>query len=100
MPPKDAICFHCKQAAEKYLKAILQETNAPIDRADSRPRSDSLWLLPHFPALRSLRRGVAFLTDFAVETRYQGKNASKRQMRAVLRWAERVRTECRKALDM
>jgi HEPN domain-containing protein len=24
-PPRDIVCFHCQQAAEKYLKAILQE---------------------------------------------------------------------------
>jgi HEPN domain-containing protein len=24
-PPRDIVCFHCQQAAEKYLKALLQE---------------------------------------------------------------------------
>ena len=23
-PHRDAVCFHCQQAAEKYLKALLQ----------------------------------------------------------------------------
>src|SRR5580704_3895093 len=24
-PPRDVVCFHCQQASEKYLKALLQE---------------------------------------------------------------------------
>jgi HEPN domain-containing protein len=57
-------------------------------------------LLPLHPALRSLRRGMAFLTDFAVEPRYPGKNAKKRQATAALRWVEKVRTLARALLGI
>jgi HEPN domain-containing protein len=57
-------------------------------------------VLPHHPALRSLRRGLIFLTGFAVDTRYPGKNASKRQAEAALRWATRVRTAVRGLLGI
>jgi hypothetical protein len=57
-------------------------------------------LLPHHPTLRSLRRGLLFLTVFAVDTRYPGKNASKRQAVAALRWADRVRTPARVLLGI
>jgi hypothetical protein len=41
-----------------------------------------------------------FLTQFAVEFRYPGKNATKRQALAALRWAERIRQECRTILGI
>ena len=31
-PLYDGVCFHCQQAAEKYLKALLQEAGLPIPR--------------------------------------------------------------------
>lgn len=57
-------------------------------------------LLTQFPSLRRFRRGLAFLTDYAVEARYPGKNASTRQMHAALRWIGRVRQECRTLLGI
>jgi hypothetical protein len=46
--------------------------------------------------LRSLRRGVDFLTRFAVHTRYPGDKASKRQAAAALR----ARDACRAILGL
>ena len=57
-------------------------------------------LLPHHVTLRSLRRGLVFLSDFAVETRYPGKNASKRHAVAALRWVDRVRSPARALLGI
>jgi HEPN domain-containing protein len=57
-------------------------------------------LLPHHPGLRELRRGLAFLTDFAVATRYPGDHATKRQALAAQRWAAAVRLACRRILGL
>ena len=85
----DAVCFHCQQSAEKYLKAILEELGLTVPRTHD---LDHLLtqLLPHYGSLRRLRRGLVFLTDFAVDTRYPGGKATKRQAEAALRWAEQV----------
>ena len=93
------MCCHCQQCAEKYLKALLEELGLAIPRTHN---SDDIlnMLLPHYGGLSSLRRGLIFLTDFAVETRYPGENASKRQAVAAPRWAERVRAACRLLLGM
>lgn len=56
-------------------------------------------LEPHHPTLRSLRRGLLFLTNFAVDFRYPGSDASKRQAVAAL-WAQRVRTQGRLLLGI
>lgn len=88
----EAVCFHCQQSAEKYLKAVLQELGLVVPKTHDLKQLLRA-LLPSYPQLRSLRRGLAFLTRFAVETRYPGKTARKRQAIAGVRWAERVRNE-------
>jgi HEPN domain-containing protein len=95
----DGICFHCQQAAEKYLKALMQELGLAIPRTHA--LEDLLHLLmPHHSSLIAFRRGLTFLTTFAVETRYPGKTARKRQAEAALRWADKVRAAARSLLGL
>jgi HEPN domain-containing protein len=94
----DAICFHCQQSAEKYLKALLKEASAKIPRTHDLGALLSL-LAPHYH-LPGFQRGLEFLTRFAVETRYPGESASKRQAASALRWAGKVRDACRPLLDL
>ena len=76
VPPKhDVVCFDCQQSAEKYLKALLEELGLAVPRIHSLDDVLSL-LVGHHSGLRSLRRGLIFLTDFAVEVRYPGDSAS------------------------
>src|SRR5437660_1182218 len=88
----DNICFHCQQAAEKYLKALLQESGQPVPRTHDLLMLLSLLLPVHPAALRPLRRGLDFLTQFAVDHRYPGRDATKRQAEAAVRWADRIRS--------
>jgi HEPN domain-containing protein len=95
----DGVCFHCQQCAEKYLKGLMEELGLHV------PKTHSLGSLltdlsPHHPTLRSLRRGLLFLSVFAVETRYPGRNASNRQTETALRWADRVQTPARALLGI
>jgi HEPN domain-containing protein len=98
-PFHDEQCFHCQQSAEKYLKALMVELGLAVPRTHNLvallPR-----LVPQYSSLRSLRRGLDFLTRFAVETRYPGDNASKRQAASALRWAGKVRHACRPLLGL
>jgi HEPN domain-containing protein len=93
-PLHDQVSFHCQQAAEKYLKGLLEELATPVAKAHDPERLLNV-LLPHHPPLRSLRRGLRFLTNFAVEPRYPGEWTTKRQATSALRWAGRVRDTCR-----
>jgi len=96
-PPRNAVCFHCQQAVEKYLKALLQELGAVIPRTHD--VEDLLDLLvPYDATLSSLRRRIPSLTKFAVEYRYPGVRATTRQMRAALRALEIARSELRARL--
>lgn len=98
-PVHDATCFHCQQCAEKYLKSLLEELALRVPRTHNLEDLLSL-LLPHHPKLKALRRGLIFLTDFAVETRYPGDNANKRQAAAAVRWATKVREVVRPLLGL
>jgi HEPN domain-containing protein len=98
LPLHEVVCFHCQQAAEKYLKALLQEVGAPVPRTHLLVAL--LKLVSRHYRLPGLRRGLDFLTRFAVETRYPGKSASKRQATAALRWAGKVRAACRALLKI
>jgi HEPN domain-containing protein len=95
----DLMCFHCQQAAEKYLKALLQEQGVPVPRTHDLGDLLDL-LLPYDAALRPLRRGLVFLTQFAVDYRYPGENATKRQADSAIRWAERTRLAVRTRLGL
>src|SRR5262245_39280970 len=89
-PFHDQLCFHCQQSAEKYLKALLEELGQPVPRTHILRDLLNL-LMPHHASLRSLQRGLKFLTRFAVGIRYPGETATKRQAQAALRWAGHMR---------
>ena len=83
----------------EYLKALLEELGRPIQRTHQ--LIDVLRdVLPYHPSLRVHRRGLDFLTRFAVGARYPGFSATKREAAASLRWAERVRAEARSLLGI
>jgi HEPN domain-containing protein len=98
-PVNDIICFHCQQASEKYLKGLLQEWDiAP-------PRTHDLvallGLLSRRDAkLRKLRQQLHSLSDYAVDLRYPGDDATRRQALAAIRHAENVRQEIRARLGL
>ncbi len=93
------VCFHCQQSAEKYLKALLEELGIPVAKTHDLRKLFTV-LQPQYPVLRSVKRGMGFLTHFAVETRYPRESANKREAQAAMRWAERTRTEARLILGI
>lgn len=95
----DAVCFHCQQSAEKYLKALLYVQRLRIPRTHNLIGLLTL-VAPHHPALVTLRRGMHILTRYAVETRYPGESATKRQAISAVKWAIRVRAACRQELGL
>jgi HEPN domain-containing protein len=98
-PLNNTACFHCQQAGEKYLKALMQEWGRDVPYTH-----DLLQLLDALVAqdrtLRSLRRALTSLNRYGVDYRYPGRRASKRQADATLRHATQVRCEIRKKLGL
>jgi HEPN domain-containing protein len=93
------VCFHCQQSAEKYLKALLEEQGLGVPRTHNLEDLLARLLVAH-PTLASLRRGCKFLIRFAVDARYPGFRATKRQTAAALRWAGRIRDTARRVLGV
>lgn len=98
-PLYDLICFHCQQAAEKYLKALLQELGLKVPKTHHLDQLLDL-LLPQDGSLRPLRRGLSSLTKFAVDYRYPDECATARNARAALRNLDRIRVELRQRLEL
>jgi HEPN domain-containing protein len=89
-PNYDAACFHAQQAAEKYLKAILQESGAPIPRTHN--LIDLLGLcLPHDNSLALQRDLIVVLDRYAVLYRYPGDSADKEEARSAYRAISELR---------
>lgn len=68
-PETDAVAFHCQQAAEKYLKALLVAVGVEP------PRTHDLGVLRElasdkFPEIAELQDACEYLTPFAVQTCY------------------------------
>lgn len=98
-PLRDLACFHCQQSAEKYLKAMLQELGTQFPKTHKLEDLLDLLVVKVAP-LKSLRRSLASLSQYAVEYRYPGERATSRQMNAELRHADRVRGEVRTRLGL
>ncbi len=98
-PNFDAVCFHTQQAAEKYLKAILQENGMPIPRIHS--IIELLALLSKSDAGFLLIQGDAnVLEGYAVQFRYPGLTAEKAEAKAALSAAERICSLVRAKLNL
>src|SRR5437762_13642503 len=80
-PLADAACFHCQQAIEKYLKALLQEWGSPVPKIHGLEKLETL-LSGNTSAFRAHRRRLKAVSKYAVEYRYPGVFASVRQVRS------------------
>jgi HEPN domain-containing protein len=48
-PTPSAVCFHCQQCAEKYLKAFLVQNAIVFRRIHDLLELHELGIVPHFP---------------------------------------------------
>lgn len=98
-PNFDAVCFHTQQAAEKYLKAILQENGMPIPRIHS--LIDLLALISKGnPGFLILQADANMLEGYAVQFRYPGLSANRVDAKAALSATERICSFIRNKLNV
>jgi HEPN domain-containing protein len=98
-PNYDAVCFHAQQCAEKYLKAHLQEASLQFPKTHDLPSLLEL-LLPTDPLLETLRPALNALSTFAVEVRYPGESATRKQALEALSHCRHVRAILRERLGL
>jgi HEPN domain-containing protein len=68
-PLLDPAAYHCQQAAEKLLKALLAAAGVVIPKSHDLQRLAAL-VVPLFPALASAIDPITDLTPWATATRY------------------------------
>ncbi|MEI8138638.1 MAG: HEPN domain-containing protein [bacterium] len=90
----NAVCFHAQQCAEKYLKAVLQENKDTIPKIHHLPSLLNLLVIRH-PLWDGMREGLTLLSGFAVEFRYPGESATKRDAVKALAICRSVRETVR-----
>ncbi len=99
LPLHDMVCFHCQQAAEKYLKARLEE--ASIHFPKTHDLESILHLLtPVEPLWSALLPATKRLKPFGVLIRYPGNDATKTQAKQAIIDSRTIRAEVRHALRL
>jgi HEPN domain-containing protein len=98
-PLHDMVCYHCQQAVEKYVKALINELALPIPKIHDLERLLAV-LAPHDGTVLVLRPAIDGLIEYAVEYRYPGLRATKRQATVALTKMEQVRTHIRRRLGL
>ena len=99
LPNYDAVCFHCQQCAEKYLKAVLQENGKRIPKIHFLLELLAM-ILKFDGSYEFLKADLEVLEDYAVRFRYPGELAEKEQAQAAYISAGIVRTFVRQKLGV
>lgn len=96
--PIDVACFHCEQAAEKYLKALLTMEGIPAPRTHD--LEQLLSLLPESRRPSIAPSALAGLNPYAVAVRYvdDWRELQFAEALAALDVAQAVRDEARRLL--
>jgi HEPN domain-containing protein len=98
-PVPNVVCFHCQQCVEKYLKARLQEADTTFPKTHDLPELPDL-LLPIEPLWESLRKPLEALTEYGVECRDPGENASVTEANRALALCQTIRQTVRTNLGL
>ena len=99
LPNYDAVCFHCQQCVEKYLKARLQEDRTVFRKTHDLGVLLDL-LLPSYQTWGVLRPELLTLNNFAVAYRYPGESSDVKTAHDAMDRCKRVRAVVRKSLGL
>ena len=99
VPVRDHVCFHFQQAAEKYVKARLEEANVRFPKTHDIERL-LLMAAQLEPLWSALTPAGKRLSDYAVRIRYPGNEATAAEMKTAHHDARAIRQEARPALGL
>ena len=99
LPNYDAVCFHCQQCAEKYLKAVLQEHNKQIPKIHN--LIELMLLCEEVDgSFEILRADLVSVERFSVRVRYPGEAAEKEDAKSAYAAVGAVRALVKQKLGM
>jgi HEPN domain-containing protein len=88
-PLPDLVCFHCQQAAEKFLKAFLISQETPFAKTH-----DLLALLElctkHQPEFELHSEWFEVLNPYSVQFRYPGEEATVEEARLAIKTIKQI----------
>jgi len=95
----DIVCYHCQQAAEKHLKAVLVAAQRPYPRIHDLAELVRL-VAAHEPEAVALAEEAAWLTDAGAQARYPAveEPCDRADANRALASASRIRSFCREWL--
>lgn len=98
-PAYEAVCFHCQQCVEKYLKSVLQENEIYFEKIH-----DLDVLLEQckgiIPELYEFKAEIVELSHYAVEIRYPGVSVIEEEARNSILTMEKVRKIIRNYFEL
>ncbi len=97
LPNYDAVCFHAQQAAEKYLKARLQDADIEFTKTHNLIHLLDL-VIGVEPTWDAFRPDLGVLNQFAVAFRYPAEIARKVNAAQAIKISKSLRLEVRAAL--
>ncbi|SRR6266540_4490703 len=96
-PNYDAVCFHCQQCAEKYLKAFLQKNEQHIPKIHN--LIELMLVCEEIDSsFEMLRSDLVTMERYSVGVRYPGEIAEKEDAQSAYAAAGIVRTFVRQKL--
>jgi len=98
-PNYDAVCFHTQQCAEKYLKAVLQESDERIPKIHFLLELLAM-ILKFDGSYEFLKADLEVLEDYSVRFRYPGHSAEKDEAQSAYAAAGTVRKFIRQKLEL
>lgn len=99
LPNYDAACFHAQQAAEKYLKAVLQEAGKVVPKTHSLAELLGL-CLEIDKSYELLLPDLNLLDAYAVQYRYPGNTANKFEAKSAFKTSQVIRNAIRTRLNL
>lgn len=93
----DAVCYHCQQCAEKYLKAYL------VLHRVAYPKTHDLlkileMVLPIDALMAVVQREIKFLNPYSIGIRYPGESADREEAKKAIKAVISVREIIRERL--
>ncbi len=94
-----AICFHCQQCVEKYLKAALVKHGVPTHKTHNLTVLNDL-VAEHDPRFERFHHELGILNPYSVMGRYPGFDLAADDATRALEVGSRLRRQIRALLDL
>jgi len=98
-PTPSAVCFHCQQCAEKYLKAFLVQHEVAFPKIHDLRELRRLAVVVD-PAIDLITDLLIRLAPYAVEFRYPGEEATVEEAEDAVRAVKEIRRFVRNKLGL